>query len=187
MAKETKEIILEMLSEASAESINFLSPSTGEEGGNSETSSKHYGVVVGKLMEFNNQRQPLVNFPGNSSTVPIVSRSIIQLNRPDSGKEVLLMFEHSDPRKPIIMGILQHSEETPPATQPEQKTASSQELKIELDGERVTLTAKKEIVLQCGKASITLTKTGKILIRGAYVSSRSSGPNLIKGGSVQLN
>jgi hypothetical protein len=42
-------------------------------------------------------------------------------------------------------------------------------------------------VLRCGKASITLTSAGKVLIRGTYVLSRSSGVNKIKGGSIQLN
>ena len=41
--------------------------------------------------------------------------------------------------------------------------------------------------LRCGKASITLTRAGKVLIRGAYLLSRSSGVNRIKGGSVQIN
>jgi hypothetical protein len=49
------------------------------------------------------------------------------------------------------------------------------------------VSAKEQLVLRCGKASITLTKEGKVLIQGAYVSSRSSGVNRIKGGSVQLN
>ena len=51
----------------------------------------------------------------------------------------------------------------------------------------LTFTANKQIVLKCGKASITLTRAGKVLIRGAYLSSRSSGVNRIKGGSIQLN
>ncbi len=55
------------------------------------------------------------------------------------------------------------------------------------DGEELTLSAKRQITLQCGKASITLTRAGKVLIRGAYVSTRSSGVNRIKGGSVQIN
>ena len=37
------------------------------------------------------------------------------------------------------------------------------------------------------EASITLTRAGKVLIQGSYVSSRSTGVNRIKGGSVQLN
>jgi hypothetical protein len=42
-------------------------------------------------------------------------------------------------------------------------------------------------VLRCGKASITLTKAGKVLVQGTYVSHRSSGVIRIKGGAVQLN
>ncbi len=62
-------------------------------------------------------------------------------------------------------------------------------LKVETtaDGERVTVTAEREIEFRCGKASITLTRAGKVIIRGAYLLSRSSGVNRIKGGSVQIN
>ena len=56
-----------------------------------------------------------------------------------------------------------------------------------LGGERLEFTAGREIVFRCGDASITLTKAGKVLIQGAYLLSRSSGVNRIKGGSVQIN
>ena len=49
--------------------------------------------------------------------------------------------------------------------------------------EHLICRAYKHVVL----LSITLTGAGKVLIRGAYVLSRSSGVNKIKGGSVQLN
>ena len=49
------------------------------------------------------------------------------------------------------------------------------------------VSAKEQLVLRCGKASITLTKAGKVLIEGSYVSSRSTGVNRVKGGSIQLN
>lgn len=55
------------------------------------------------------------------------------------------------------------------------------------DGERLVLTAEREIVLQCGGASITLTRAGKIIIRGEYVVTRAAGVNRILGGSVQIN
>jgi hypothetical protein len=51
----------------------------------------------------------------------------------------------------------------------------------------VSFEAGKEIVLRCGDASITLTRAGKILIKGAYVLSRSSGVNRIQGGAVEIN
>ncbi|MEO2036899.1 MAG: hypothetical protein ABGZ35_32895, partial [Planctomycetaceae bacterium] len=67
------------------------------------------------------------------------------------------------------------------------ETAESTSVSAEVDGERLVLTADKEITLRCGKASLTLTRAGKVLIRGAYLLSRSSGANRIKGGSVQIN
>ncbi|MGV8750478.1 DUF6484 domain-containing protein, partial [Pseudomonas aeruginosa] len=63
----------------------------------------------------------------------------------------------------------------------------AQEASARLDGERLEFSAEREIVLRCGKASITLTRAGKVIIHGAYLSSRSTGVNRIKGGSVQIN
>jgi len=54
-------------------------------------------------------------------------------------------------------------------------------------GERIDLKAENQITLKCGKASITLTNAGKVIIRGTYLLNRSSGVNRIKGGSVQIN
>ena len=58
---------------------------------------------------------------------------------------------------------------------------------ITLDGQRIVLEGKEEVVIKCGEASITLTKAGKILIRGHYLLNRASGVNRIMGGSVQVN
>ena len=49
------------------------------------------------------------------------------------------------------------------------------------------LEGREEVVIKCGEASITLTKAGKILIRGNYLLNRASGVNRIQGGSVQVN
>jgi hypothetical protein len=98
----------------------------------------------------------------------------------DRGREVALMFVNGDPWQPLIIGFLQ-----PPQGAP--TSESSPALAAEIDGERLVFTAKQEIVLQCGQASLTLTKAGKVVIRGTYLLSRSSGVNRIKGGSVQIN
>ena len=58
---------------------------------------------------------------------------------------------------------------------------------FEVDEERVVLEASREVVLRCGESSITLKKDGRVLIRGSHVVSRSTGPNKVKGASVQLN
>jgi uncharacterized protein (DUF2345 family) len=55
------------------------------------------------------------------------------------------------------------------------------------DGKRVRLVAKDEIVLECGKASITLRRNGRVIVRGTHVETNSEGTNRIKGGQVRIN
>ena len=66
-------------------------------------------------------------------------------------------------------------------------SASLQTDTVHIDGKRVVLEGQEEVVLKCGEASITLTRNGKVVIRGKYLLSRSSGVNRILGGSVQVN
>jgi len=99
------------------------------------------------------------------------------------------MFERDDPQRPVILGLLEHP--TPPWDQEALSVGGRQEPQrpavVEVDGRRMVLTAEDEIVLRCGEASITLTRAGKVLIRGAYLLSRSSGANRIKGAVVEIN
>jgi hypothetical protein len=60
-------------------------------------------------------------------------------------------------------------------------------VRAEIDGERRVIEAEREIVLRCGDASITLTRAGKVIIRGTYILSRSSGYNRMKGAAIDLN
>jgi hypothetical protein len=138
------------------------------------------GVVIGILVGLRDSVTPLVVFPGNPADESIAARSTCRLSREDIGCQVALLFEGGDPSHPLVIGRIQHPERTAPT---EEKNAVS----VTLDGEQLILSAEREIVLRCGKASITLTRSGKVLIRGAYVLSRSSGANRIKGGSVQIN
>jgi hypothetical protein len=57
----------------------------------------------------------------------------------------------------------------------------------DVDGRRVRIVAKDEIVLECGQASVTLRRNGRITIRGTYVETDSEGTNRIKGGQVRIN
>jgi hypothetical protein len=56
-----------------------------------------------------------------------------------------------------------------------------------VDEHRIVLESKDEIVLRCGKASITLRRNGLIVLKGTYLESQSEGVNRIKGGSVKIN
>jgi hypothetical protein len=141
------------------------------------------GVRIGVLAGISPSGGLLIDFTGNTNCEPLPARTMIHAGSNDIGREVALLFEGGDPRRPIVMGFVapvSGNGETAPATARALPAA-------EVDGERIVFTAEQEIVLRCGQASITLTRAGKILIRGAYLLSRSSGVNRIKGGSVQIN
>ena len=140
------------------------------------------GVVIGELIAIKDEgRTPLVLYPGQPGSAAISARTVIDLHGPHIGKKVVLMFEGGDTARPIVMGVLREGNEGWPL--PEQPG----QVEIDADGERMVVSAKEQVVLKCGKASITLTKAGKVLIQGTYVLSRSSGVNRVKGGSIQLN
>jgi len=95
---------------------------------------------------------------------------------------VVVLFEQGDARRPIVVGVIQ---ESPAPVQAH--SAPPQAVSVQVDGDRLLLSAEREVVLQCGDASITLTRAGKVLIKGKYVVSRSSGYNKIKGAAVDIN
>ena len=150
-----------------------------------------FGHEVGVIAGVDGSGCALVQFPGSAGSVP--ARSVLDANaHPDRspqdmiGLPVLLVFESGDRSLPIIVGVIRE------ALLPEPAIAS---LKLDLgerrdvlvDGRRLVLDAQQEIVLRCGKSTIVLQRDGKVLIRGAHLVSRSSGPNKIKGGSINLN
>ncbi len=144
------------------------------------------GVVLGRLVDWTPTGEPLVDFASNPSDSPLAAKTTVVIGKETLAREVCLLFESNNARKPIIIGVVQSLKLPEENTQylPDQLSSGSV---VECDGERIVFSAEKEIVLRCGDASITLTRGGKILLRGKYLLSRSSGVNRIKGGSVQIN
>jgi Domain of unknown function (DUF6484) len=141
-------------------------------------------VKIGRIAAISPTLGPLIDFPDNQTGELVIARTFVKLSNAQIGNEVALAFEDGDATKPIILGILQDpQEQTRDAAN--ESAIGSPELKP--DQESIVLSAARDLTLVCGKASITLTNAGKILLRGAYLLSRSSGVNRIKGGSVQIN
>lgn len=101
-------------------------------------------------------------------------------------RQVVVVFEHADRTRPLVVGWL----ETPrPAAKAAARDTSAglPFIDVDADGRRLRVTAQDELVLQCGKASITLRRNGRVIVRGTYVETSSEGTNRIKGGQVQIN
>ena len=146
-------------------------------GARSEGADVAHGVLVGELLALDpTDASPLVRVSGSA----LAARSTIDLEGRHVGAAVVMMFEKGDPMRPIVIGVLR---DTGIASVHERSPA----LDIEADGRRLVVVAERELVLRCGKASITLTRAGKVLIQGEYVSSTSHGLQRLRGASVQIN
>jgi hypothetical protein len=141
------------------------------------------GILICTVERVDSAGTPWIRLPGGRECAAITTTSIrpdelARTTEPDFQVVVALT---TDTQEPIIVGIVA------PCKDPTAESEESLKPVAEIDGQRIELTGQDEVVLRCGNASITLTKAGKILLRGTYVSSRSSGVNRIKGGSVQIN
>lgn len=146
---------------------------------NETPAERIHGVVIGTLAGLSATGMPEVNHPGLPPGEALRALATQPVTAADVGREIAISFVDGNPRQPLILGFL-HRTEAEPAERAES-------VSVDVDGETVTLTGREQIVLKCGKASITLTRAGKVIIKGAYLSSRSTGVNRIKGGSVQIN
>ena len=114
-----------------------------------------------------------------------------------AGRQALVVFDGGDPARPVVVGVLaapiEHlvelvSADAPPAaSEPSADGPSASPLSVRADGREVSIEAADRIELRCGEASLTLRRDGKVEIRGTHILSRSSGPNRVKGGSVDIN
>ncbi len=161
-------------------------------------------VVIGTLAGIADDASPLVDWVDNplGSFVPAMTTTA-PVGVGDIGRQVALLFAGGDPSRPIIVGLIRqlfdNVVDATEAHDPTDAEKTDSEFSISsmananltrhspIDRSRVVLTSDKEIVLQCGKASITLTRAGKVIIRGEHIVSRSSGANQIKGSIVSLN
>ena len=149
------------------------------------------GVRVGKIVGVDPGGSVLVDFADNRrpslpARITTSAKAKMLPNVDVAGREVLLVFENDDPGLPIVIDTLYSLVDEISGPAPSVIEAEKPD-EVFVDGERVVFDAKKEIVLRCGEASITLTKAGKVMIKGTYVVSRSSGANKIKGASIALN
>jgi hypothetical protein len=106
-------------------------------------------------------------------------------------QDVVLLFERGDRARPLLMALLQPTTRGPVPRLAEVELPAGRRgvrsISADVDGKRVAIKAQDEIVFECGKASVTLRRNGRVVIRGTHVETHSEGTNRIKGAQVRVN
>ena len=151
-----------------------------------DVTAAHIGVIV----SIADDGRPEVRLEPDGPAVPCRLAISVTRERIEAaiaqGQPAVLLFERGDQTKPLIVGFIEVLQPTAPAT-PAPVTDKPPIVEADVDGRRVRVTAQDEIVLECGSASVTLRRNGRVIIRGTYVETRADGTNRIKGGQVQIN
>lgn len=136
-------------------------------------------VFIGTLINIDPDGRPCVTALG--STEPLAALSTLPITRRHLGRQVAVSFVQGQANQPLILGLIHNPLLELLIDPPNAKNPDTH-----IDGRRV-IQSQEEIVLQCGDASLTLRKDGKIIIRGKYLLTESAGVHRLVGGSVLVN
>lgn len=120
---------------------------------------------------------------------PRLALSVVPLSRAEldaaaaDRRDVVLMSVVGT-GQPVLLGLCQP---VPPVEAKLPADAEGIEASVDGDSRKLRIEGQDEVVLRCGKASITLRRNGRVVIRGVQVESRATGRNRIKGGAVLIN
>ncbi|MFO0949494.1 MAG: DUF6484 domain-containing protein [Planctomycetota bacterium] len=144
------------------------------------------GARLGKILEILPENRYLVDFDGNPFGPAIARYASFDpqgsIRLAAELPPVVLVFENGDPEKPFIVGAL--ASPAASTTVPSDPDSAGEAVSLPTT---IVLRAEEEIVLQCGDSLVSLSRDGKLLIRGTNITSRATQTHRIKGGSVRIN
>lgn len=140
-------------------------------------------TMIGELIALREgSGHAIVTYPGRPGNAALLAKSCVDLRARHIGAQIVLAFDNGDPLLPIVVGVVRCDGGWPLTLPP-----GRMHLDVDVDGERLCVTARNELVLQCGASRIRLECDGTIHIEGERIVSRANGVNRIVGASVELN
>lgn len=132
------------------------------------------GVVIGEVLSVDADGRVWLRLPWPGRERICASCSLCEPSALSLGARVAVLFQEQNADLAVVVG--------PIVAEPPDRSNSLAD-----KPDTIVLEAGRQVTLRCGKASIQLLADGSVLIRGAYVLSRASGTNRIRGGNVQIN
>ena len=142
-------------------------------------------VMIGTVCAVQNGL-PTVQCSGSENQY-ILHRSLqhpLGSGTPTVGTQVLFICEDRQRSKAILIGVLVNLE---PMPREHTFETAARKTCAQIDGQQVVLEAEQEIVLRCGKGSLTLTADGRIVMKGVEITSRAQRTHKIRGAVVNIN
>ena len=143
-------------------------------------------AIVGCITAVTADGSIWIDFEDNPDQ-PLCAMTVAEITAQDIGRNVLIVFERGDRRRPIIVGCLFAKAAEPQKSAMEVIVTRESADEIRVDGRQIVFEAEQELILKCGQGSIIVKKDGSIVIKGTKIVSRSRGVNKIKGASVRIN
>ncbi|MCP3168178.1 DUF6484 domain-containing protein [Myxococcus qinghaiensis] len=151
-----------------------------------------HGMRIGWVAGMDPDGSVRVDFVGNRHG-PLLARTTVPLEPEQwretvrERREVTLFFDDGRPSRPVLTGLLLPMPPTPllDAVLAQQLPESPREAQV--DGRRVLLEGRDEVVLRCGKATLILRSDGRVILRGVEVLTEAEGVHRIRGGKVKIN
>src|SRR6267143_5110080 len=103
------------------------------------TSGKYPSAVVGVLTALNVDGLPVVDYPDNPAGEALVARTTVSLSENQIGCEVVLVFAGGNPDLPIIIGVMKSNTQS-----------SDADDEHVMEGDRLIITAARELLIECG-------------------------------------
>ncbi|NMO14687.1 hypothetical protein HPC49_20000 [Pyxidicoccus fallax] len=150
------------------------------------------GLRIGQVVGVDADGEPLVELEG-SAVGPLRTRRVTHLDRQAlqaavaSRQSAVLLFEEGCPTLPILLGLVHSTGETPLIDAVLEQSFSSVPTQARVDGRQVVIEGREEVILQCGKARLTLKRDGQVLLRGVTIRTEAQELHRIKGGKVKIN
>ncbi len=144
------------------------------------------GAVVGVVVAFE-RGEVMVSYEGSTAAARVLAQLDDDALRQAARErgEAVLLFEGGDPARPLLVGLLRSSTPLVDALLAGPLPVAPTVARV--DGKRVVIEGKEEVLLQCGKASLTLRRDGKVVLRGVNLVTQADQIHKIRGGKVQVN
>lgn len=139
-------------------------------------------VALALIQAVNSQGEVLLDLDLDGTTTAVWASVAGAIDESSIGRTAVVMFIAGEWARPLVIGLV-HSgdaaqaraaaEAAPPAAAAPEK--------------RVVVEAGDALTLKCGKASLTMQKNGRMILRGTDIASYASGTQRINGAIVEVN